>query len=196
MPVRRLTYYIAATLDGYIAGPGGTFDFFPIEADVSEAMTPEYPETLPGQLRTLLDLEDAPHRHFDTVLMGRGTYALALDGGVTSPYPHLEQYVFSRTLTGTDPSVRVTAEDPVSVVRELKRRESDLGIWLCGGGKLAAALREEIDEMVIKRNPIVLGSGIPLFDGPFAPSPFTPVATRAFDSGVSVTRYLRAAAAR
>ncbi|MFC9064354.1 dihydrofolate reductase family protein [Streptomyces harbinensis] len=192
--MRSLTYYVAVTLDGFIAAPDGGFGFFPIEPDVTEALLPEYPEAVPVQGRKALGLEDVPNRRFDTVLMGWGTYLPALGEGITSPYPHLEQYVFSRTRTGTDPSVRVTAEDPVTVVRELKRRESDLGIWLCGGGKLAAALRPEIDELVIKRNPIVLGSGIPLFDGPFEPFRFTPVATRAFDSGVSVTRYTRAGA--
>ncbi|MFC7644545.1 hypothetical protein ACFQX6_30470 [Streptosporangium lutulentum] len=56
----------------------------------------------------------------------------------------------------------------MGLVRDLKQRDGT-GIRLCGGGKPAARLLGEIDEPVIKRNPIVLG--ITLFDGPFAPSP-------------------------
>ncbi|WP_455353343.1 dihydrofolate reductase family protein [Streptomyces sp. SYSU K217416] len=76
--------------------------------------------------------------------------------------------------------------DPVALVRELKKQDG-MGIWLCGGGKLAAALRDEIDELIIKRHPTVIGSGVPLFDGPFTLTNFTPAATRTFDSGLTIT---------
>ncbi|MDP9846111.1 hypothetical protein [Streptosporangium lutulentum] len=76
----------------------------------------------------------------------------------------------------------------MGLVRDLKQRDGT-GIRLCGGGKPAARLLGEIDEPVIKRNPIVLG--ITLFDGPFAPSPFTLTATRSFDGGVAITTYVK-----
>ncbi|MEV7684758.1 dihydrofolate reductase family protein [Streptomyces bungoensis] len=188
--MRKLTYYVAATLDGYIAAPDGGYDFFPFEGEVREAILAEYPETMPAHVRGPFGLTDTPNRHFDTVVMGRGTYEPALRAGITSPYSHLEQYVVSRTLTAGDPDVRIVADDPVALVRGLKERDG-LGVWLAGGGKLAAALRDEIDELVIKHNPVVIGAGIPLFDGPFAPTGFLPTARRAFDSGVTVVTYTR-----
>ncbi len=127
---------------------------------------------------------------FDTVVMGRGTYEPGLAIGVTSPYSHLRQYVFSSALTATDPDVHVVSEDPVEFVRNLKL-EDGLGIWLCGGGKLAAVLRGEIDELVIKRHPMVLGAGIPLFDGPFEPTRFRLASTQTFDAGVQFVTYVR-----
>lgn len=188
--MRKLTYYIASTIDGFIAGPDGKFDFFPFEGDVAAAILAEYPETMPIQAREPLGLTDTPNKRFDTILMGRGTYEPALAIGITSPYPHLKQCVFSRTLTITDPQVEIVEGDPVEFVRDLKRQDG-MGIWLCGGGKLAAQLLGEIDELVIKRNPIVLGSGIPLFDGPFDPTRFELASTRPFDTGVTIMTYVR-----
>ncbi|MGV9245572.1 dihydrofolate reductase family protein [Streptomyces sp. NPDC003710] len=188
--MRKLTYYVAASLDGYIAGPDGGYDFFPFEGEVREAILAEYPETMPVHVRGPLGLTATPHRHFDTVIMGRGTYEPAVKAGIASPYAHLEQYVVSRTLTSADPEVEIVAEDPAALVRDLKKQEG-MGIWLAGGGKLAAALRDEIDELIIKRNPVVIGTGIPLFDGPFAPTGFLPTARRSFDSGVSIVTYSR-----
>lgn len=189
--MRKLTYYIAATLDGYIAGPGGEIDFFPFDGDFREAILAEFPETMPVHVRGPLGVAGAANKHFDTVVMGRGTYEPGPRAGIPSPYPHLEQYVFSRTLAdpaGTE--VRVVADNPVAHVRELKQRHG-MGIWLAGGGKLAAALRDEIDELIIKRAPVVIGSGIPLFDGPFTPTGFAPVENRSFEGGVSITTYTR-----
>ncbi|MFJ2193531.1 dihydrofolate reductase family protein [Kitasatospora sp. NPDC087861] len=188
--MRKLTYYVAASLDGYIAAPDGSCDFLPFEGEVREAILAEYPETIPTHARGPFGLTATLHRHFDTVIMGRGTYEPALEIGITSPYAHLEQYIVSRTLTSTDPAVEIVADDPAALVRDLKTRDG-MGIWLAGGGKLAAALRDEIDELVIKRNPVVIGTGIPLFDGPFAPTGFLPTACRDFESGVSIVTYAR-----
>lgn len=145
---------------------------------------------MPVHARGPLGLADAAHRYFDTVLMGRGTSEPALAAGVTSPYPHLRQLVISRSLAGDDPDVEVVAGDPLALVRDLKQADG-MGSWLAGGGQLAAHLRGEIDELVIKRNPVVIGGGVPLFNGPFRPTPFELVGTRSFGTGVVVETYRR-----
>ena len=189
--MRKLVYYVAVTLDGHIAGPDGQFDFFPFEGDVRDMILTELPETLPVHARGPFGLAGVPNRRFDAVIMGRGTYEPALRLGIVSPYPHLDQYVVSRTLTGGEPGPAFVAEDPVGLVQDLKNRDG-LDIWLAGGGKLAAALRDEIDELVLKRSPIFTGSGIPLFDGPFTPTVLRPVASQDFEVGVNITTYVRA----
>ncbi|MBE1492691.1 dihydrofolate reductase family protein [Plantactinospora soyae] len=188
--MRKLTYYVGTTIDGFIAGPDGQFDFLPIEPDVQATMNAELPETVPTQFRPAVGLTDAPNLRFDTVLMGRGSYEPALREGISSPYAHLRQYVFSRTLNNSDPEVEIVSADPVSFVRQL-RQQDGADIWLCGGGNLASQLRTEIDEMIIKRYPVVIGAGIPLFDGPFDPTRFAVTGTRVFDSGAAVTTYTR-----
>ncbi|WP_405603327.1 dihydrofolate reductase family protein [Streptomyces sp. NBC_01410] len=185
--MRKLTYYVAATVDGYIAGPDGQFDFFPFGGEDLAALVADFPETMPTPARGPLGIADRAAERFDTVVMGRATYEVGLKDGLTSPYDHLKQYVISSTLTSPDPAVNVV-DDPGALVRELKKQDG-MGIWLCGGGKLAGALRDEIDELIIKRNPIVIGSGIPLFDGPFTPTNFTPVTARSFDSGLTITTF-------
>ncbi|WP_329583094.1 dihydrofolate reductase family protein [Kitasatospora sp. NBC_01250] len=195
--MRKLAYYVAVTLDGRIAGPGGEYDFFPAGDEQQTAAyqswtTSLYPETVPTAVRPALGLDRAPNRRFDTVLMGLGSYRPALDAGITSPYAHLRQYVVSSTLApDTDPAVTVVPSDPLALVRALKREASELDIWLCGGGKLAGALQPEIDELLLKSYPVVAGAGVPLFDGAFDPTAFTVAERTAFPNGVTLTRLIR-----
>ncbi|MER7402605.1 dihydrofolate reductase family protein [Streptomyces sp. NPDC000070] len=196
--MRKLVYYVAVTLDGRIAGPGGEYDFFPAgdeqqTAAYSAWANTLYPETVPTAIRAAVGLADAPNRHFDTVLMGLGTYRPALDKGITSPYAHLRQYVVSSTLKpDVDPAVTVVPGDPQALVRELKREEgTGLDVWLCGGGKLAGTLLPEIDELVIKNYPVVAGAGVPAFDGAFDPTAFDVAERTAFANGVTLTRLTR-----
>jgi dihydrofolate reductase len=188
--MRRLVYHIAVSIDGCIAGPGGTFDFFQLAPDMEDYLHAEFPETMPTQARPHLGLEGAPNKRFDTVVMGRGTYQPALDIDVTSPYAHLRQYVVSRSLPEiADPAVELVPRDPVGLVRRLKAEAGDRDIWLCGGSVLAGQLLPEIDELVIKQYPVVAGGGLPVFAGPFRPRPFTPVETRTFSHGGTITTF-------
>ncbi|GGO16801.1 deaminase [Microbispora rosea subsp. aerata] len=189
--MRKLVYYVGVSIDGYIAGPGGEFDFYPQSDEMGAWIYSEYPETVPTHIRPHIGL-DAPNRRFDTVLMGRGTYQPALDIGVTSPYAHLRQYVVSATIPRIDdPGVELVSGDPIDLVRRLKKEEGG-DIWLCGGGKLAGALLAEIDELIVKSYPVVAGAGVSAFTGDFRPTLFTPLRSRSFDNGATVTWYARA----
>lgn len=188
--IRKLTYYIAITLDGFIAGPDGSFDFYVLEGDHMEAINIRYPETIPTVFRSALGIT-AENDTFDTVLMGRGTYEPALREGITSPYAHLRQLVFSRSLRESpDAAVELVRGDPLDLVRDLKKEEGK-GIWLCGGGNLAYQLLPEIDELIVKINPMIVGSGIPLFSGEFQPHVFTLTDSQVFRSGVAFMTYTR-----
>lgn len=185
--MRHLVYYIGATLDGFIAGPGGETDFFPLSDEMTGWIAESYPETIPTHARAHLGLADTENRVFDTVVMGRGTYEPALAIGVTSPYAHLRQYVVSSTLAVDDPAVTVVPSDPAALVRTLKAEESEKDIWLCGGGALAGALIDEIDRIVVKTYPVVAGAGIPMLAGAFEPHRFVPVRHRSFAGGEQVS---------
>lgn len=187
--MRKLVYYVGVSLDGYIAGPNGEIDFYPLGEDFLEWMAADYPETLPAHARPHFGIADGtPNQRFGAMLMGRATWEPGRAAGFPSPYPHLRQYVVSTTLDADPaPDVRVVS-DPLALVRELKATEQR-DIWLGGGGRLAAALRDEIDELVIKHYPVIAGDGIPLFAGEFGPVRFAPVRRRGFANGTEVAVY-------
>ncbi|GAB3074146.1 dihydrofolate reductase family protein [Nocardioides zeae] len=189
--MRALTYYVAVSLDGRIAGPDDDYSAFPVEGDHIAMILRDYRDTLPGAALAALGLA-ADRARFDTVLMGWNTYAAGF-AHTRDPYPHLRQVVFSRSRTQADaaPGVTVTDEDPVRVVRRLKEEDGS-GIWLCGGGVLAAALADEIDHLVLKVNPLVLGEGPSLFAGPYAPRHLRLTRATPYGSGVVVTEHARA----
>src|SRR5690606_41546552 len=151
--VRRLTYYIAVSVDGRIAGPGDEFDFYPQPEDYTAWMLEEYPDTIPSHGRAHLGLTDRPNTRFDTVVMGRRTYEPGLREGVTSPYAHLRQYVVSTTQEELDPDVTIVRDDPVALVRRPKAEDSPLDIYLAGGARLAGALLAEADRFIVKVYP-------------------------------------------
>jgi dihydrofolate reductase len=192
--LRKLVYYVAVTLDGFIAGPNGGDptgeSYFPLHEDLIEFIATEFPETLPGPARQAMGI-DVPNKKFDTALEGRSTYEVGLAAGITNAYPHLRHLVFSTTMgQRPDPTVELVAADPAQTVRRLKAEEG-LDIWIVGGGKLAHALLPEIDRLILKQNPSVLGSGIPMFDGPFQPYLFRPTDLRQLDSGIRILTFDR-----
>ncbi len=168
----QLTYYVACSLDGFIAHKNGTFDGFVWDEEVVADF--------------FADLES-----FDIVLMGRKTYDVGLKEGKTSPYPSMRQIVFSRSMTSSpDPAVELVSDDVVGFVEALKRN-ADGSIWLCGGGVIAAELMAArlIDRMVVKKNPVVFGDGIPLFQPGAFQAQLALRDTKVYDSGVILLRY-------
>ncbi|RDI68812.1 dihydrofolate reductase family protein [Nocardia pseudobrasiliensis] len=191
--MRKLVYYVGVSLDGYIAGPQGQFDFYPLADDMVAWFGERYPDSVPTHLRVQLGLPvDMPNKVWDTVLMGRGSYEPGLAVGAESPFNHLKQYVFSSTLKPVDnPQVEIVDTDPVELVRQLRQREG-LDIWLCGGGNLAGQLIDEIDQLIIKSYPVLAGGGIPVFSGDFKPTRFKVTERREFSSGAQVSWFDRA----
>jgi dihydrofolate reductase len=185
--MRSLVYFVACTVDGYIARHDGSFDFFGFEGPHVQDLLDEFPEMIPGHLRDAVGARK-PNRRFDTVLMGRRTYEVGLPLGVTSPYPHLRQIVVSSTMTEPpDPAVELIRGDVVERVRALKA-EPGADVWLCGAAGLAATLATQIDELILKVNPIVLGSGIPLFADQIGPRALAVTEHRTYPNGFALLR--------
>jgi len=187
---RKLVYYVACTLDGFIARKDGSFDCFLFQGPHFADLIGSFPETFPAHIRPMLGVPEVARR-FDTVLMGRATYEVGIREGITNPYRPLRQFVISRSMTSSpDPEVVLHRDSPVDLVRRLKE-ESGLDIWLCGGGKLAAAIFQEIDEFIFKVNPVIIGSGIPLFDGIATTLPATLVEHKVYPNGFVLTRWAK-----
>ncbi|MEV6952283.1 dihydrofolate reductase family protein [Streptomyces sp. NPDC051183] len=190
--MRKLTYFVATTIDGFIGAPDGDGDFFYtfLDPEFIDHLKAEYPETIASQGRQQLGVGDAPPKRFDAVLMGRATYEPGVKAGTTSPYGHMrEQYVVSRSLTVTpDPEVELISGDLVARVRELKARDG-LGIWLCGGADLAGQLVDEIDEFVVKTYPVFAGTGMPMSRAGFGVRRLELTGTKVLGGGQVITSY-------
>ncbi len=147
--MRKIVYYVASSIDGYISGPNDDVSGFIYEGD--------------GVQKYLNDLES-----YDTVIMGKNTYEFGYQYGLKPgqpSYPNMTHYIFSNSLTfkQQEDSVHVCPRELSEI--ELIKNQSGTDIYLCGGGTFAGWLldNELIDISKIKLNPIILGQGIRLF---------------------------------
>ncbi len=147
--MRRIVYYVAMTLDGYISGPNGK-----IEGYVSEGS---------GLDQYLSDL-----KKFDTMIMGRNTYEFGFKFGIESgmpAYEHMDHYIFSNTASyeNSNDRVKIVKRD-LDIIRAF-RQDDGTEIYLCGGGVFAGWLLENelIDILKVKLSPVVFGDGLRLF---------------------------------
>lgn len=140
---RRLRYQVAASLDGFIAGPNGEYDWIVMDPSIDF---------------------DQLYKEFEIVVMGRKTYEVAAAQGRHGAMPGLEVVVFSRSLPpATYKGVRIVNDDPGEVVRALKEKPGR-DIWLFGGGSLFRSLLDAglVDSVEIAVMPVLLGAGVPL----------------------------------
>lgn len=143
--MRLVTFGVANSLDNFIAREDGAVDWLVWDDEVA-AISAKFWKTI------------------DTVLMGRKTYEVAAASG-SGAYPGVKNYVFSRTLKQPrSKKVEVIWQDAVEFLRKLKS-EPGKGICIMGGGDLARSLLQArlIDQIGVNIQPVLLGSGAPLF---------------------------------
>jgi dihydrofolate reductase len=128
------------SLDGFIAGPNGEFDWIIMDPGIDFATF---------------------FKQFDTFLLGRRTFEMVRDSKNTMA--GMQIIVFSRTLNPGDyPGITVTA-NLAETVGALKAKPGK-DIWLFGGGELFRSLLDAdlVDTIEVAVMPILLSQGIPL----------------------------------
>ena len=111
--MRRVRYQVASSLDGFLAGPHGEYDWIPNDPDIDmEALWDE----------------------FGVLLMGRKTYETAVKAGAEIFDGTKEIYVVSRTLAADEhPEVTILGHDWQDQIAEI-RSQPGKDVWLFGGG--------------------------------------------------------------
>ncbi|SFL72538.1 dihydrofolate reductase family protein [Shimia aestuarii] len=149
--MQPVIYDVAVSIDGFICGPEGDISQFahtgPVVDDYMSRLT-----------------------EYSAAIMGRHSYEFGYRFGLQpgqNPYPHMKTVVFSNTMeTPAQSDIHILRNGLEHHVRDLQRTASG-PIYLCGGGKLAGALLNagRIQRLRLKRAPILLGSGVGLFEG-------------------------------
>lgn len=173
--MRKIIYYVATSLDGFIAGKNNDISMFAMEGEGVEQYS--------------YDLES-----FDTVIMGRKTYEFGYQFGLKpgkAAYPNMEHFIFSDHLRFEDADENVNVV-PLALehVYELKNQTGS-DIYLCGGGMFAGWLMQNgmIDEIKLKVNPILLGSGVKLLGDYTDPYRLNVSYHQSFDDGFQLISY-------
>ena len=172
--MRDLVYDVAVTIDGFICRSDGNIEDF----------VPDGPHV--DDYRARLEA-------YDTVVMGRNTYEFGYQYGLSPgcrAYPHMDHFVFSSSLRfDYEHQLNILSDGAADVIRDLKRR-SGSEIYLCGGSVFAGFLLREqlIDRLVLKVNPVVIGSGLPLFASA-ATARLRCTGTKRYENGVVSAKY-------
>ncbi len=172
----EIIYYVAASMDGYIADAEGGVDWLP-EGDGGGY----------GY--------EAFYAGVDALVMGRRTYDQVLGFGVW-PYAGKPTYVFTRHPPDENPyDVEFVGIQPAEFMSSIASEHSGT-VWLVGGANLAEQFRSAglIDEYLIHVMPTILGRGIPLFGGDAPHTMLNLIEARAYDDGVVMLHYRSRAA--
>jgi dihydrofolate reductase len=169
--MRKIVLQLAVSLDGFIEGPNGEYDWCFTDQDYGMS---EFFERI------------------DALFLGRKSYELmsGIEGDVMPGFPKLTEYVFSTTLTEVKPGAVLINSDAENKVRKT-REEPGKDIWLFGGAGLTASLLKWrlIDEIILAVHPILLGSGKPLFSNISERIPLTLTASKPYSSGLVMLNY-------
>lgn len=141
--MRKIVLGVAVSLDGFIEGPNGEYDWCFTDQDYG--------------------MTDFMNR-VDALVMGRKSYEVAQRYEGPNPWGNVKTYVFSRKLTQVPAHVEVLKGDVVAEVNRIRNLPGK-DIWLFGGAELATLFinSELVDEYWLSIHPVLLGSGKPLF---------------------------------
>jgi len=169
--------YIATSLDGYIARKDGNVDWL---------------MEIPNPGKSDFGFSDFMQR-IDGIIMGRNTFDLVLKFG---QWPYTKPvFVLSKTMKEMPEKFKGKAEliqgNLVTIIETLKSKKIE-NLYIDGGRTIQSFLKQGlIDEIIITRIPIILGSGIPLFVEMESELNLEHVETEIFNNALVKSRYLK-----
>jgi dihydrofolate reductase len=175
--MRKLSLFIATSLDGYIAKPNDDLSFLRlVEKEGEDYGYAEFTANI------------------DTIILGRKTYDYVLKEIGSSHYDNGERDVFVITRTSR-PSTGRTTFYTGNLAELVQRLKSDSGknIYCDGGAEIINELLQYdlIDEFIISVIPILLGNGTRLFKDGRPEQQLQLVSSKTFDTGLTQFHYNR-----
>ena len=168
--MRKVILGVAVSLDGFIEGPNGEYDWCLTDQDYG--------------------LSDF-FKRVDTIFVGRKSYemSLGLEGGIEG-FPTFKEYVFSTTLHTVKPGATLIKDNIHSEVEKIKN-EPGKDIWLFGGASLTTSLMNLglVDELSLAVHPLILGSGKPLFQNIAGSIKLSLLDTKTYSTGLVSLAY-------
>jgi dihydrofolate reductase len=183
--MRKVTYSMGVSLDGYIVGPDGGFDWAPPDDELFQFATDQI-------------------REVGVHLMGRRLYETMLYWETADQDPTLDdsklewaalwtalpKVVFSTTLSTVEGNARLVSDGLAEEIERLRVEPAEGNIAI-GGANLAAemAALDQIDEYRAKVHPVLVGGGIPFFPQAERQVDLELIESRVFGSGVVYLRH-------
>ena len=176
----EITYYVAATLDGFIAGQQGELDWLhPFEQAGTDYGLADFMATVDG------------------LAMGRSTYEVTRSFGEW-PYGERPAWVLSRQVAPAEGALPSCVHWGAAQPRDLVAQWSGLGlqhVWLVGGGQVAGQFLQAglVDHLMLATIPVTLGAGLPLWGAqqPMPPQRWALHAHQAYPNGVLTQHFRR-----
>ncbi|MBH0239300.1 dihydrofolate reductase family protein [Methylobrevis albus] len=167
----RCIYYLAVSLDGFIAAPDGGLDWllqFPADGA-------DY---------------DGFYCGIGSLVMGRATFDWVREHGEWSYGDKLTAVVTNRPIDAAPGAAFPVAGTPAEILAALAARGAPGPVWIVGGADVAGQFLDAglIDEIDLQYAPVAIGAGIPVFAGRTLP-PLELQWTRAFATGFVEARY-------
>lgn len=170
---RKVIVYIAASVDGYIAAPGGDLSFLSkVEKEGEDYGYGTFISTV------------------DTVVVGKNTYDKVLSMGYPFPHADKEAYIITRTERASEGTVHFYTGDVAELLAKLKEKNGKT-IFVDGGAFVVNKLLQNslVDELYLSYIPVLLGDGIRLFNQGNPLQNLELQTVKAFDTGLVQHHY-------
>ncbi|RFZ81415.1 dihydrofolate reductase [Mucilaginibacter terrenus] len=167
--MRKIILNVAVTLDGFIEGPNGEYDWCLTDQDYG--MAAFFEET-------------------DAIFIGRKSYELIKAEDYS--FPGKKMYVFSDTLTpGKNEDVEVIPSTNFDHAIDGILNEAGKSIWMFGGASLLSAFIKKnlVAEVLLSVHPVILGSGKPLFGNLEQKLDLELISQQTYNTGLVQLRY-------
>lgn len=170
---RKAVVFIATSIDGFIATNDGDLSFLSaVEKEGEDYGYAAFISTV------------------DTVVLGKKTYDKVIAMGYPFPHADKEAYIITRTSKEAVGSTQFYTGDVVELVKQLKQQEGRT-IFVDGGAYVVNRLLQAglIDELYLSIIPVLLGSGIALFEQHHSMQKMKLLQTKSFDTGLVQLHY-------